>query len=83
MKLIETHFNKGAKEFHLNVLPFGGKTLFTFYASQIDSSLHPKFYFRSLLEINDNSLIWIEFIVGKFIFSLNFLHYERWYLDKW
>ena len=83
MKLIETHYDKETKELHLNVLQIGGKTLLTFYTSQIDSSLHPKFYFRSLLEINDNSLLWIEFIVGKFIFSLNFLHYERWHLDKW
>ena len=82
MKLIETHYNKETKELHLNILPFGGKTLFTIYASQVDSSLSPKFYFRSILEINDNSLLWVEFIVGKFIFSLNFLHYERWYLDS-
>jgi hypothetical protein len=83
MKLIETHCNKETKELHLNILPFGGKTLFTIYISQIDSSLHPKFYFRTILEVNDNSLLWIEFILGKFIFSLNFLHYERWYFNKW
>ena len=82
MKLIETHYSKETKELHLNILPFGEKTLFTIYASQVDSSFHQKFYFRSILEINDNSLLWVEFIVGKFIFSLNFLHYERWYLDS-
>jgi hypothetical protein len=43
----------------------------------------PKFYFRSIVEINDGSLIWMEFTIGKFIFSMNFLHYERWFLDNY
>ena len=64
-------------------MPFGRKTLFTIYASQVDSSLHPKFYFRTILEVNSNSLLWVEFIVGKFIFSLNFFHYERWHLHNY
>jgi hypothetical protein len=83
MKLIEKHYNKETKELHLNILPFGRKILFTIYASQVDSSLHPKFYFRTLLEVNYNSLLWVEFIVGKFIFSLNFFHYERWHFHNY
>jgi hypothetical protein len=83
MKLIEKHYNKETKELHLNILPFGRKTLLSFYFSEIDSTLLSKFYFRSIFEVNDNSLIWIEFTIGKFIFSLNFLKYERWYLDNW
>lgn len=82
MKLFETHYQKATKEFYLNILPFGKKSLFTFYFSQIDSSLHPKFYFRNVMETNVDSLFWTEFVVGKFVFSFTFLDYERWYFDK-
>lgn len=79
MKLIESKYNQETKELHLNFLPFGRKTLFTFYSSQDDLSLLSNFYFRSIFEVNGNSLLWFEIIIGKFIFSVNFLHYERWY----
>jgi hypothetical protein len=83
MKLFESHYSKETNEFRLNILPFGRKTLFSFYFSEIDSTLLPKFYFRSIFEINDGSLIWMEFTIGKFIFSMNFLHYKRWFLENY
>ncbi len=81
MKLFEPFYNRETNEFQLNLLPFKQKTLFSAYFSSIDSSYQPKFYFRTMFSINDGALIWIEFIIGKYILSLNFLHYERWHLE--
>lgn len=83
MKLFESAYLKATNEYYLNILPFGNKSLLTFYKSNIDSTLASKFYFRWLFEINDGSLIWTEFIIGKFIMSFTFLHYERYWLAKW
>ena len=77
MKLFEYHYNKSCKEFFLNILPFKNKTLFYIYTSVVDSSLHPAFYFRNVLAVNEGSLLWNEIIIGKFILSINFIHYER------
>ena len=77
MKSFESFYSKETNEFYLNLLSFKQKALFSAYFSNIDSSLHPKFYFRTTFAINEGALIWIEFVVGKYILSFNFLHYKK------
>lgn len=78
MKLFEHSYQKETNEFYLNLLSFKQKALFSAYFSNIDSSLLPKFYFRTMFAINEGALIWIEFIVGKYILSFNFIQYKKW-----